>query len=147
MRNLKKSSVLWCAFAVATLFLATAVPLAAASEQCEAPAEKAEKIESNAFFEVVGANEVKFRDGVEFEIVQDADGVWSVRYGIDLKSESQRTLAGALECDCSGIGGCAGECTTGGAGTGGATCRGGCYRDNNTACQSCIFREVITTER
>ncbi len=121
-----------------TLLLLGSAPLSAQSTQCEeTSASRTQKLESNAYFEVLSANEVQFRDGVDFELVQNADGVSTLRYGFDLDDETSRFVAAAIECRCSSPMTCpennCQETIVGG----NAKCRGGCYKEDGTACVSC----------
>ncbi len=147
MKTRKNYGTLYLGVLAALLLITSSTPLAAASSQCEgAAAEEPAKLESNAYFESLSPTEVEFRQGVEFEIVQDADGGWSIRFGVDLKDETRRAVADSIVCRCYDPDVCSeNTCELSGSGTGNAKCRGGCYKPSGAACTSCVFLAPFPT--
>jgi len=126
------------------LLLAAAAPAFAASDcaALRAAGTKAPRLESNEFFQVVSPTKISFRPGVQFETVRTAEGKSLVRFSFETLAVEGATDVQAIECRCQFPDVCTrNSCkvtTTGGS----ATCDGGCYRPDGTACVSCQFFTV-----
>lgn len=127
------------------LLAAVLMTAPALAQECEAAqkASLAERLESSEFYEVISVDEIQVREGVEYESVQSysANGEEDlvIRFGFNLGDELNRLVADTIECRCFIPSVCP-EDTCAVSTTGGnAKCRGGCYREDGTACVSCQF--------
>ena len=113
---------------------------------CQADSKQvAEPLISNGFFEVINATTIQFEVGVDWEVVKTKDDREIIRYGIDGKDGM--VVAGGIECRCNYPDVCPDDtCATSTTG-GNAKCRGGCYREDGTVCNSCSFQPVIVGEQ
>ena len=125
--------------AAAPVFAAECAPL----KLTEGP--RSPRLESNEFFEVVSPIKVTFRPGVVYEAVKTSDGKALLRFGFEGLVIGDPVPAPALECRCEFPTVCTrNSCKVTSTG-GSATCDGGCYRPDGTACVSCAFFKVVVT--
>lgn len=124
--------------AVVVMFASTA----SAQDACKVGQEQQPVLESNEFFTVESPSTIQFYPDVYFEVVSTKDGTQLVRYGRVVGD--QILFAEALECGCSS--GCTDSKCDAEPSGGSATCRGGCYEGDGTACVSCQFREKEAIE-
>jgi len=118
---------------VLPLLIATS-PALAADPTCEPDRQP---LESNEFFEAHNNNEVTFHEGIYFELVRSSDGESSIRYGFD--QDHALKAQNTLTCRCTYPNVCSKSSCAASSTGGSATCSGGCYRPNGTACVSCQF--------
>lgn len=142
---MKSTTRTLCLSAFVLLFLHLTAATVAMGQQTPTCEEPPTNLESNEYYTVIDPGEVAIEPGVEFEFVESSTGENMVRYGIQALDEYTFTVAGALYCRCFTEGGCNGDCQVKGSGSGNATCRGGCYRDDGSACVSCRFFDTPST--
>ncbi|MES1240486.1 MAG: hypothetical protein ABUT39_02605 [Acidobacteriota bacterium] len=101
------------------------------------------RLESNEYFEVVSPTKVTFRPGVVFEAVKTSDGRSLLRFNFESLVIGDPVPAPALECRCDYPSVCTRNSCKATPSGGSATCDGGCYRADGTACVSCQFYKVV----